>query len=132
MTITIVDGTTTIDVHPDLLWEDEFKWNPVQQTKEVSLTGAQIIQSGVLQAGRPITLRPPDDSAAWMPRVQVDALRNLAAVAGKQVTLTLRGVSRTVIFRHHDGVALEATPVVHYSDAVDDDWYLVTIRLMEI
>jgi hypothetical protein len=61
-----------------------------------------------------------------------DQLRNWAAVAGRQMTLTLRGQGRTVIFRHQDGAGVEAKPVVHYSDVLDGDWFLVTLRLMEI
>ncbi|MGH7461642.1 MAG: hypothetical protein ACREMA_11540, partial [Longimicrobiales bacterium] len=68
----------------------------------------------------------------WMPRDAIDQLRNWAAVAGQQMTLTLRGQEHTVIFRHHDGAGLEAHPVVHYSDVIGADFYLATLRLMEI
>lgn len=132
MSITLADNTTSLTLNPDLFWEDELRWNPVQQSREVTLTGAQIFQAGALTAGRPITLTPSDDTSCWTPRSQVEQLRNLAAVPGKQMTLTLRGVSRTVIFRHHDGVAVEASPVVHYSDVAADDWYLVTLRFTEV
>ena len=43
----------------------------------------------------------------------------------------LRGVSRTVIFRHH-GIAVEAAPVIFYSDEDGGDWYKATLRFMEI
>lgn len=129
--ITLSDGTTTITLHPDLFWSDENNWNPVEQTVDRTITGAMVIMASLRVAGRPITLEPEDDSTAWMLRSQVDALRNWAAVPGKEMTLTLRGVDRTVIFRHQDG-GFEARPVIHYNDVVPGDFYLCTVRLMEI
>ena len=131
MSITLTDGTTSLELHPDLLWSDEYRWNPVVQSADRSITGAHIIQTAGVQSGRPITLEPEDDSSAWMTRTQVDAIRNWAAVPGKEMTLTLHGVSRTVIFRHQDG-GFEARPVLHYDVPVSTDFYLCTIRLMEI
>lgn len=129
--ITLSDGTTTLTLNPDLFWSDELTWNPVQQTDERTVTGALLISSALLIAGRPITLEPEDDSSAWMPRATVEALRNWAAVPGQELTLTLRGQGYAVIFRHQDG-GLTARPVAHFNDADGADWYLCTIRLMEI
>lgn len=132
MSITLSDGTTTVDLNPDLYWADEYAWQPVAQTVTTTLTGALIVQNGAMQAGRKITLSPADDASAWMRKSVVDQLRNWASVAGQSLTLTLRGVSRTVIFRHHDGGAMEATPVVFFSDADSSDWFRVTLRFMEV
>lgn len=132
MSITLSDGTTTVALHPDLYWSDEYEWQPVEQSVTKTLTGAIIVQTGTLQAGRKITLAPIDDKSAWMTKAIVDQLRNWASVAGKTLTLTLRGVSRTVIFRHHEGGAMDATPVVFFSDADSTDWYRVTLRFMEV
>ena len=129
--ITLSDGTDTITLHKDLYWSDENNWHPIEQTKSYALTGALIVQIGQRQAGRPITLEPEDDGSAWVPASAVAQLRNWAAVPGQQLLLTLRNVSHTVLFRHQDG-GLEARPVVHYRDRVAEDWFLVTIRLMEI
>lgn len=129
--ITLSDGTDTIALHPDLFWSDEDNWHPVAQAVQRTITGALDIQAAALNKGRPITLEPEDDSSAWMTSTIVQQLRNLAAVPGQQMVLTLRGVSRTVIFRHQDG-GFEAKPVIHYRDRVPGDWYLCVIRLMEI
>lgn len=132
MSITLGDGTTTITLHPDLFWEDENDWHPVEQTTERSITGALIVQVATRQNGRPITLRPEDDGSAWMTQGTLDSLRNWAAVPGKVMTLTMRGIARQVMFRHQDGAALEASPVVHYSDVLSGDYYRVTLRFMEV
>lgn len=132
MSITLTDGTDTVTLHPDLYWNDEANWHPVEQTVERTITGALIVSVAERIGGRPITLQPEDDSSAWMTREVVEQLRNWASVPGQELTLTLRGTARTVMFRHHDGDAIEATPVVHYNDVVDGDWYRCTIRLMEL
>jgi hypothetical protein len=61
----------------------------------------------------------------------LSTLRSWAAVAGRVMNLTIRGVSRSVVFRHHDGSAIEATPIVHYSDVQSADFYLVTLKFQE-
>ena len=131
MTILLSDGTTTVELHQDLFWSDEFFFNPVAQTMQRGITGAAIVSSALMLAGRPITLEPENDSSAWMHRDVVKDLRNWAAVPGKELTLTLRGVTHTVLFRHQDG-GLEAKPLVHYNEHDDADWYLCVLRFMEI
>jgi hypothetical protein len=132
MSITLTDGTTTIDLDPDLLWVDENNWFPVEQTVERTITGALIVDVAERVGGRPITLQPEDDASAWMNFEIVEQLRNWAAGVGKTLTLTLRGTTRTVMFRHQDGSPLEATPVVHFSDVQAGDLYRVTLRFMEV
>lgn len=132
MSITLSVGSTTVELHPDLYWSDEANWHPVEQTAQRTLTGALVVSTASRVGGRPITLEPEDDSSAWMPRSVVQQLRNWAASPGQILTLTLRGQTRDVIFRHHDGPGVEATPVVHFSDVADTDFYRVTLRLMEL
>lgn len=130
--ITLTHQTTTVTLHPDLIWNDEHNWFPVEQSVQRTITGALIVSSAERIAGRPITLAPVDDRSAWMPQVTLDALRNLAVVPGRVLQLNIRGTSRDVIFRHHDGAAIEALPVVHYNDVDATDWFTITVRLMEI
>lgn len=132
MTISLAYLTTTISLHPDLRWSDENNWFPVEQSVQRTVTGAMIVSSAARVAGRPITLEPESDTSAWMPASTIALLEGFAGVPGRVMQLTLRGTTRDVIFRHHDGTALESTPVVHYSDVESGDWYLATLRLMEI
>lgn len=132
MTITLAYGSTTLTLPVDLFWADENQWSPVEQSTERSITGALIVSSATRIKGRPITLQPLDDSTAWMDRALVDALRIPAAVPGQVMTLTLGGQTYSVIFRHQDGAALDATPVVFYNDVDNADFYRTTLRLMEV
>lgn len=129
--ITLTDGTTTIELHPDLYWSDEYTWAPVEQAIQRTVTGALVVSSATRQKGRPITLGPQEFQSAWMPKTTVDQLRNWSLVAGKVLTLTLRGTAYSVIFRHQD-TPMEATPIVFFSEADATDWYSVTLRFMEV
>lgn len=130
--ITLSDGTTTVELHEDLQWADEFAWRPVAQSVERSITGALLIQHGqASNAGRPITLAPDSENAAWTRRSVLLQVQAWAIEAGKTLTLVLRGVSYSVIFRQTDG-PVEANLVVPYAPADLDgnDFYSVTYRFM--
>lgn len=132
MSVTLSDGTTTVELDPDLFWSDEFEWDAVEQSATYTLTGALSVQQSTKLAGRPITLLPEDDSSAWMPRAALEQLRTWASTPMQVLTLAgLRGVSRSVIFRRQSG-SIEARPVVHYSDVDGSDNYRVTLRFMEV
>lgn len=131
MAITLQYSTTTLTLHPDLFWSDENSWYPVEQTAQRTISGALVVQAKERLMGRPITLQPVDDSSGWIKRDVLDTLRAWAAVPGRQMTLTFNGTSYTVIFRHQDG-AIEATHVLFSNDVDDQDWFLVTLRFIQI
>ena len=130
MSITLSDGNTTVTLNEDLYWADE-NWLPVTSATERTLTGALVVNVSAMTGGRPITLQPYDEESGWMPYGVVETLRNWAAVPGKVLTLTMRGQSRSVIFRHADG-AVEAAPVIYFSDVQSSDWQRVVVRFTEI
>jgi hypothetical protein len=132
MIITLADNVSTLTLHPDLAWVDEYNWHPVEQTVERTLSGALIVSAAARVNGRPITLQPVDQSSGWITKAVLDALRNFAATPGKTMTLTLGSTARSVVFRHEEGSAIEATPVVFYNDAISDDWFRVVLRFMEV
>lgn len=110
MTSQITLGTATLP--GDLQWVDEFSWVALGVTAKVSLTGAEIVQTGTLQAGRPITLQGGQDFA-WVDYATVEALRSLAVAAGATYTLTLPdGRTFNVRFRAEE-TPIEASPVLH-------------------
>ena len=96
---------------PDgLHWSDEYQWSPIAQNIEFGLTGAQIIDLGEKQDGRPITLRGVKDGnshSALIARDQtyrswssVEALRAALWAVAAEFTLTL-----------HDGRAFNVVPL---------------------
>lgn len=133
----ITSGAVTgeVSLPNGLLWKDEFGWTPVASSVSYSLTGALIMEAGVRQKGRPITLEPPDESMAWVTREAVAQLRSWAGTADRKMKLVLEypDDSRefTVMFRHYDG-AIEANPVKGFPQHGAGDWFHLTIRLIEV
>lgn len=119
----------------DLLWEDEFSWVPVESTATRTLSGELIIDFREAQAGRPITLSPPDESMGWVYRQIVTTLLEWAAITELKMTLTFEYPDdvRTfiVMFRHYDK-AIEAKPVMGFPSHKPGDWFNLTVRLIEV
>lgn len=132
MSIQLSYGAVNIALPSDIQWVDEFDWAPVGQGVERSVTGALIVQSRAMTAGRPVTLKPDGDNSAWTRRSVVEQLRNAAAIPGQVMTLTIGSQTLNVIFRHHDGPAVEAKPVAAYDAYTSDDFYVVTLKLMTV
>ncbi len=130
--ITLSDGATTVTLPVDMLWNDEHEWQPVQQSVDRTITGALIVEAAERIGGRPITLVPEDESSAWITLADLTALVAWASEPGKVMDLVMNTVTRTVVFRHQDSSGLSAKPLVHYNDITTADFFLATIRLMEI
>ncbi len=130
--ITLTVDTLTVSLPSDLLWSDEHDWCAVEQTVERTITGALIVEAATRTGGRPITLAPEDDSSAWISLEDLTAVKAWADIPGQEMVLEIHGASFNVMFRHHDNGGLSAKPVVHFNDPNTDDFYLATVRLMEI
>jgi hypothetical protein len=131
--ITLADDTITVTLPDDILWADEFTWSPVQQTVDHTLTGALVLQVAERQAGRPVTLQSGRGPYfACIERADLDKLLAWAFEPGQELTLTIRGAPRAVVFRHQDGQVIEAEMLMYHAAPVDSTLYAVTVRLMEV
>ena len=130
MSIDLSVGAVSVALNPDLYWTDENSWHPVEQSVTRSITGAQIISVAQRVGGRPITLQPENDASAWMTLAEINQVKVWAAIPGQQMTLTLRGVERAVVFSHPDPIT--AVPVVHFSDANAGDRFRASFKFLEI
>jgi hypothetical protein len=95
-----------------------------------SITGAAIIDVATRVNGRPITLEG-DVNHAWMAYAIVSQLKVWAAIAGKTLTLNLRGTAFSVVFRHHDQPSVEVTPVIDYAAPDALDYFFGRLKFME-
>ena len=132
-TITLTDGVTTLELDPDLYWEDEFRWSATAQSMTRSLSGKAVFQVGVRNGGRPITLRNEDEHSGWVSRADMAQLEVCANTPDLVLTLYLRGVYHAVRFRHgtdESTAAVEGRPLIHFADPEDDDWVLATLRFI--
>jgi hypothetical protein len=126
----LTDGTTTINLPNDIIWVDELSWSSVEQSADYSLTGALVIESWQRQAGRKITLKSPADQAV-LPRSTINILRTWWNTPEKTMSLTIRGVTRTVVFNY--GGVFEPDVIGFWCDPIPDSaLYFVTIPLMEL
>ena len=132
ITLKHTPSATTVTLPDALNWADEYTWSPVEQTKTYTTTGTLLIEEALKQAGRPITLEGSEDRT-WCTRALVDQLHAWAGTPGMVLTLTLRGVDRSVTFDHEKG-ALQGLPVLFYADGsiASTDWYVPTLRFIEL
>lgn len=114
----------------DLVWINEFEWTPVEQSEEYTLNGALIFDSGIKQAGRPITLEGGVD-AAWLERGE---LKTLYAKLDDDAAMTLTlGDGRVFTVRFdHKNQPIESEPIIDYAVPEDEDKYTLTVRFITV
>lgn len=124
------DTQETIKLPQDLHWADEHDWSAIAQTSpERTLSGSQIIQQGMKQAGRPITLSADN---VWLPLSTVQKLRDWTDIAELKMTYThYDGRVFQVIFALHEQ-ALKAEPVHFTTPELGNERYIATIKLLTV
>lgn len=128
---TLTYGVTALTLPLDLMWSDEFEWQQVEQNTKYSITGALILQAATKLKGRPITLTG-SDSHGWISRADLLTLLAWRALPAQTFSLVVRGeAARTVVFDHERG-AIEAAPIIDYSDPDAADQYRVVLRFTEV
>mgnify|MGYP001006359454 CR=1 FL=1 len=125
-----------------MVWEDEFAWSPVAQTIEYGLTGSQIIDEAVKQAGRPITLIGQSDGnhhTGGIQRADLLTLRTTLYVVGAIHTLTLHDARTFTVTSVHGGEGpITAVPLPVFgsiwpANPQSTRWYLLrAIRLITV
>lgn len=123
----------TIRLPSGMVWTDEFDWCSVERATTWSINGALLIDVGVRQAGRPITLSAQDDQG-WIRRETLRQLQHLADTEpDAEHTLTLAdGRVFRVRFAQSETSPITATalgrpelPPAHWP-------YITTLRLIEV
>lgn len=114
---------------PDFVIDQEFAWTGIEAAVDRTVGGAPIVWEREI-SGQPLDLVGAVDMA-WATRNTIQAVRNLAAVPRATYTLDYEGMEYTVRFRHEDGAAIEAEPLVPRPNHEGTDYYRnVRIRLM--
>ena len=130
MSITLTDGTNTVELPEDLKWSDR-TWSPVEQRFTRGLTGAPIIMVDAAQYGRPITLEAPE-RGGWMLATAEPQILTWHNTPGQALTLDYRGEIFTVQFRHHNGPGYESTPVRYQINPGPDHQVIPTFRFITV
>lgn len=115
----------SLTLSDDLLWADEFSWRDVAQTELTrTLSGGYVIQQGLKQKGRPISLEPPDNMA-WHTRAIAQKLQAWAGQPETVFSLEMTQGTFDVLF-----VELSAEPVLGFGGEKASDWFKVKIRFL--
>lgn len=119
-----------ITLPEDLIWMDEFGWSPRQQTESYTLTGALVVETGIKQKGRSITL-VGGDNAAWIDRNTLTALyAKLSSI--EPMALTLNDARTFSVEFRSDASPIDAAPIIDYSTPDSADWYSLTLKLIQV
>lgn len=129
ITLTRDDTSAVIQLGKDLIWVDEHLWSPMLDVAERTVTGALVVETWEMVAGRPISLESDGEDFGLLPRSTVESLRIWEAVAGLEMTLDYHGQSIAVMFRRLDRPAIEARPIHSAGAPQASDLMTVTINL---
>ena len=130
--ITLSDGITTVELPEGLHWQDEHSWQSVGSSFTRGLTGKPIIQVQAANKGRPITLVPFDLTAAWWTRTELSALDNWINNPDQVLSLVFMGESFNVRFRHYEPPAVDAKPIMFFSDPNGSNYIQPTIKMVTV
>lgn len=131
MATTLTKGVDALTLSDDLLWADEFAYEPVAARSGYSVGGALIVDTAAKLTGRSVVLESRENSG-WVLRSDLLTLNAWRALPGQIFTLAYRGESHTVVFDHERG-AIEASIVgFEYAELDGSEYYRVTLRFLEI
>lgn len=127
-TLTQKNTNDTLTLDPQFDWADEFDWQPLAQSDPIyTITGAMIIETGIKQAGRPITLNGDN---VWLKKSVLDTLFDLSQTP---IPLSLNvpdGRVFDVLLKKIDKVA----PITAYqkADETGDDYWRCDILFITL
>lgn len=133
MRLTRKSTSETIQLEDGFFWTDE-NWSSIEQSQNYAVDGTLIVQEGVKQSGRSISLQPANRKKGW---IKLSDLNKLRAWQNLQEQFTLKFEwphdqrQFNVIFNHKDG-ALESTPVKNGPATSLNDYFNVTMRFLEL
>jgi hypothetical protein len=114
-----------------LVWTDRWGSQSVAQSMLRTLGGLPVFYSAKLNKGVAVTLESLPDQG-WQTLETVAALYDLASVAGAQYLLDFGPIQFSVMFRHDDGPAFEATPLIPRTLADAGDYFTIKLKLVTV
>lgn len=118
-----------MELPEELIWTDEFSWNPVRVNEKISLSGIRNLSESLLptESGRFITLMSDD---AWLDRDDLKTLFSWTKSLSKTMTLVMHDdETYTVRFRHTDPPVLEYEPIIQSAFVDGNTLYRLNIKL---
>lgn len=118
-------------LNPNMVWTDRDSWSSVIQSTKRTLGGKVVVTSSQAVGGRPITLSTLPDQG-WLTKAQRDNLVQMSTIAGAIFTLVIDSDTFTVMFRHEDAPAVSLNPIIARTNLDTTDYFLGTIKLIQI
>lgn len=118
-----------LELPEELVWIDEFAWNPIRMQEKVTLSGVRNIFESSLnsEAGRLITLTSDD---AWIERQDLNTLFSWTKELNKIMEIIMHDdIVYNVRFRHLDPPVIEYEPIVNTAFVDNYTLYRLTIKL---
>ena len=125
---TLHNGLVTLNLPSGMHWIDEFDHVALKSKPTLTLDGGQILEQSIQTKGRPITLEAADDHG-WITRATLIALQAMASAVTPLTFTHADGRIFSVAFA--DSKPLTARPIWPLSLPVDEDVYIVTLKLIE-
>lgn len=127
---TLTKGSDVLTLTDDLIWTDEFEFNPVASSAAYGVDGALFIDEASRLSGQPITLAG-GSNYGQITRAQLETLEAWKALPGQLFTLNYRGVNHSVVMDHARS-AITATPRRERRSYVASDLYIATLRFLKV
>ena len=122
----------TVTLPDDLLWINEFNWNPIEQQANRSLSGALLVQEQTLLYGRSIILSGGQE-VGWVKRSTVAEVLALNLVPNRVMVLTLPDNRQfSVIFDRQNGSPIQSQQVIPSAYSDDGYQYYLTLHLLTV
>ena len=131
MKIKNIKTSEEIQIPKGMMWIDEFNWSKAVNSKEYSLNGSLIVESGVRSFGRPITLQGAEDTG-WIKRATVGILQQWAESLQEFEFTDISGNAHRVLFDNTSEEAISFEPVSGFTDGLNGEWYYGSIKMFEI
>lgn len=122
---------SNIELRSGLVWTDRWSEANVAQSVVRTLGGNPVFYTASMSKGVPITLESREDQG-WQTLAVVQQLQQLASVAGAQYLLDLGSIQHSVMFRHNDPPAFDATPLIPRTLAEAGDYFTITLKLITV
>lgn len=122
---------SSVELRPGLVWTDRWGSQEVSQKVLRTIGGLPVFYHAKLHGANRVTLESLPDQG-WQTLETVEALHALASVPGAQYLLDLGPVQFSVMFRHEDSPAFEATPLIPKTLADAGNYFLITMKLITV
>ena len=120
-----------VQLQGSLVWTDRWGQQNVSQKMLRTLGGLPLFYHAKLHNGVPITLESLEDQG-WQTLETVQKLYDLASVSGAQYLLDLGAAQFSVMFRHDDPPAFDATPIIPRAEVITGDYFTIKMKLVTV